>query len=76
MKNIIIKTIGVSLLLAMTSGCTSFVEDSNVDPDLLVTGNAKDYFQGILLANQFFQNSDQARTAMVWLNQANGEDRQ
>jgi starch-binding outer membrane protein, SusD/RagB family len=76
MKNILIKTISVSLLIVIASGCTNFVEDSNVDPDELITGNAKDYFQGILLANQFFQNSDQARTAMVWLNQANGEDRQ
>lgn len=76
MKNIFIKTISLSLLIVVASGCTNFVDDSNVDPDLLVTGNAKDYFQGILLADQFFQNSDQARTAMVWLNQANGEDRQ
>lgn len=66
----------MSLFLTLVVSCTSYVEDSNVDPDLLLTGNAKDYFQGILLANQFFQNSDQARTAMVWLNQANGEDRQ
>lgn len=76
MKNMLLKKICLLLLITLATSCTSFVEDSNVDPDLLAGGNAKDYFQGILLANQFFQNSDQARTAMVWLNQANGEDRQ
>lgn len=76
MKNILLKTSCLLLLITITSSCTSFVENSNVNPDLLLTGNAKDYFQGVLLANQFFQNSDQARTAMIWLNQANGEDRQ
>lgn len=76
MKNILLKTSCLLLLITIASSCTSYVEDSNVDPDLLLVGNAKDYFQGILLANQFFQNSDQARTAMIWLNQANGEDRQ
>ncbi len=76
MKNILIKLIYCLTLLTVINGCSSLVDDSNEDPDLLISANAKDYFQGILLANQFFQNSDGSRTSMIWLNQANGEDRQ
>lgn len=76
MKNIYIKKIGVSLLLATIFSCTSYVDDMNVDPDLLTEVGAKDLFQGVLLGNQFFQTSSIAREQMIWMNQANGENRQ
>jgi hypothetical protein len=76
MKNIYLKKIGVCLLLTTLFSCTSYVEDMNVDPDLLTNVGAKDLFQGILLGNQFFQTSGIAREQMIWMNQANGENRQ
>jgi len=76
MKNLLIKTFFLSLVLFAFSGCTSMVEDENVDPDLLTNVDSKNLFQGALLANQFFQNSSAVRDVMLWLNQANGENRQ
>ena len=76
MKNILLKPIGFSILILTVFGCTSYVEDSNTSPDLLTNSDAKNLFQGVLLADQFFQTSSVARDAMIWLNQANGEDRQ
>ena len=63
-------------MLSSVIGCTSYVEDSNVNLDSLTDSDAKNLFQGVLLADQFFQTSSVARDAMIWLNQANGEDRQ
>jgi hypothetical protein len=76
MKSIYIKTASLCLMLSIAIGCTSYVEDTNVSLDSLTDSNAKNLFQGVLLANQFFQTSATARDAMIWLNQANGEDRQ
>lgn len=76
MKNIYIKTATFCLLLSTVIGCTSYVEDSNVSLDSLTDSDAKNLFQGVLLADQFFQTSSVSRDAMIWLNQANGEDRQ
>jgi hypothetical protein len=76
MKNIFIKIVIPCLLLATIYSCTNYVDDSNVDPDLLTDSDAKNLFQGVLLADQFFQTSSNARSAMIWLNQANGENRQ
>lgn len=47
-----------------------------MDPDLITDSDARNLFQGILLANQFFQTSSNTRDVMIWLNQANGENRQ
>lgn len=47
-----------------------------MDPDLITESDAKNLFQGVLLANQFFQTSSNTRDVMIWLNQANGENRQ
>lgn len=76
MKNIIIKLIGSFLILTTLIGCTDYVEDMNVDPDLLTDSDARNLFQGVLLANQYFQTSSTVRDAMIWMNQANGENRQ
>lgn len=76
MKNIFIKTTSVCLLIGTLFSCTSYVDDMNVDPDLLTDVGAKDLFQGVLLGNQFFQTSGIAREQMIWMNQANGENRQ
>ncbi|MFE3872049.1 SusD/RagB family nutrient-binding outer membrane lipoprotein [Flavobacterium sp. ZS1P70] len=76
MKNIFIKTASLCLLLTTLSSCTDYVNDINVDPDNITDSNASNMFQGILLANQFFQTSGNTRDVMIWLNQANGEDRQ
>ena len=63
-------------MLSTLIGCTSYVEDSNVNLDSLTDSDAKNLFQGVLLADQFFQTSSVSRDVMIWLNQANGEDRQ
>ena len=76
MKNINIKLVALCTVLATIVGCTSYVDDLNVDPDNLLDSDAKNLFQGVLLANQFFQTSSNTRDVMIWLNQANGEDRQ
>lgn len=76
MKNIFIKTASLCLLLTTVIGCTDYVSDMNVDPDNLTDSDARNLFQGVLLANQFFQTSSNTREIMIWLNQANGENRQ
>lgn len=76
MKNKIFK-ISIFLLAAISVlSCTSLVENQNEDPDRLTNADAKNIFQGVLLANQFFQTSSTNRHAMIWLNQATGENRQ
>lgn len=47
-----------------------------MDPDLISDADGGSILQGALIANQFFQTSGNVRDAMLWLNQANGEDRQ
>jgi hypothetical protein len=76
MKEINIKLVTLCTLLITIISCTSYVDDLNVDPDNLLDSNSKNLFQGVLLANQFFQTSSNTRDVMIWLNQANGEDRQ
>lgn len=76
MKNINIKIVTFCAVLATLVGCTSYVDDFNVDPDLITDADSKNLFQGVLLANQFFHTSSNVRDVMIWLNQANGEDRQ
>jgi hypothetical protein len=76
MKNIFIKTASLCFLLTTLFSCTDLVNDSNIDPDNIIDSDASNMFQGVLLANQFFQTSSCARDAMIWLNQGNGEDRQ
>jgi hypothetical protein len=76
MKNITIKTASIFFIAIMLFSCTDYVSDTNVDPDLITDSDAKNLFQGILLANQFFQTSSNTRDVMIWLNQANGENRQ
>jgi hypothetical protein len=76
MKKIFIKKACLCLLITSLFGCTSFVEDINVDPDLISDSDGGNILQGALIANQFFQTSGNVRDAMLWLNQANGEDRQ
>jgi hypothetical protein len=59
-------------------GCTSYVEDINVDPNKVTADDAqsKNFFQSALLANQYFQTTNNVRNTMLWLGQANGSDRQ
>lgn len=76
MKNLVTKTFFFALVLFSFSGCTNLVDDENVDPDILTNVEAKNLLQGAILANQFFQNSSTVRNVMLWLNQANGENRQ
>lgn len=76
MKEINIKLVTLCTLLLTIISCTSYVDELNVDPDNLVDADSKNLFQGVLLANQFFQTSSNTRDVMIWLNQANGEDRQ
>jgi starch-binding outer membrane protein, SusD/RagB family len=74
MKKIFIYSIA-ALSILLTS-CTDYVDDINEDPDSLTDADSKNLFQSALLANQFLQTSASTRTTMIWLNQANGENRQ
>lgn len=58
--------------------CTNLVEDINVNPSKLSADDAqaKNIFQSVLLANQYFQTSNNVRNTMLWLGQATGVDRQ
>lgn len=76
MKNIYIKTIFICIALTTLFSCTDLVSDSNVDPDELSGSDARTLFQGTLLADQFFHTSSNVRDVMIWMNQANGENRQ
>lgn len=76
MKKLFIKSISLCFIATTIFSCTDYVSDSNVDPDLLTDSDAKNLFQGILIADQFFQTSSNTRDVMIWLNQANGENRQ
>lgn len=76
MKNIFLKTASLCLLLTTIISCTDYVDNINVDPDNLSDSDATNLFQGVLLANQFFQTSSSTREVMIWLNQAKGENRQ
>jgi hypothetical protein len=76
MKNIFLKTASICLLITTIFSCTDYVDNINVDPDNLSDSDATNLFQGVLLANQFFQTSSSTREVMIWLNQAKGENRQ
>jgi starch-binding outer membrane protein, SusD/RagB family len=76
MKKLFIKSISLCFIATTIFSCTDYVSDSNVDPDLLTDSDARNLFQGILLADQFFHTSSNTRDVMIWLNQANGENRQ
>jgi starch-binding outer membrane protein, SusD/RagB family len=76
MKNLYKKSISLCLVAITLFSCTDFVDDYNVDPDGILDSDAKNLFQGVILADQFFHTSGNARDIMVWLNQANGENRQ
>jgi hypothetical protein len=41
----------VTLYTNYISGCTSYVDDLNVDPDNLLDSDSKNLFQGVLLAS-------------------------
>jgi hypothetical protein len=66
------------LFASLLLGCTSYVEDINEDPNKLGVkdADASNVFQSALLANQFFQTTNNVRNTMLWLNQATGTDRQ
>ena len=70
MKNIFIKTVSLCLLITTIFSCSDYVDNINVDPDNLSDSDATNLFQGVLLANQFFQTSSNTRDVMIWLNQA------
>ena len=75
MKNIN-KILSILFVSATLFSCTEYVDGINEDPDNLIDADAKNLFQGAVLGNQFFQTSSVVRSAMIWMNQANGEDRQ
>lgn len=56
--------------------CESFVEGLNDDPNRPVSADATTMLEGVILSNQFWQNGELNRLAMIWLNQATGSDRQ
>lgn len=67
------------LLLSLAiAGCTDQVEDINTDPNKLGVDDAqsKNIFQSVLLANQYFQTTNNLRNTMLWLGQGTGIDRQ
>lgn len=67
----------ILFVLAVTS-CTNLVEDINENPNKLAISNAQatNIFQSVLLANQYFQTTNNVRNAMLWIGQGTGADRQ
>lgn len=63
------------MLLSVFS-CTDYVEGLEEDPDLLVDASPELIIQSAMLGNQFFHTSSSLRSSMLWLNMANGENRQ
>jgi len=58
------------------SSCTSYVDELNDDPNQPTDAGIANLVQGVQLSNQFWQSGESNRTAMLWLNQATGADRQ
>lgn len=66
------------LIAFSAASCTNLVEDINVNPNKLSADDAqaKNIFQSVLLANQYFQTTNNVRNTMLWLGQGTGIDRQ
>lgn len=64
------------LTLFTTLSCSKYVEDLNVDPNKFLDSSPEVMFQGMLLANQYWQKGQGLRIAMIWMNQSTGSDRQ
>ncbi len=64
------------LLLLLTGSCKKYVEGYEKDPNGLLETNIEQITQGILLEQQFALKDEGLRTAMIWLNQATGSQRQ
>jgi len=73
MKKIFLTLLTFVLVL---SACTNYIEDQNTDPNSPQDADATNMFQGVILANQFWQTAASSRLAMIWMNQATGADRQ
>jgi hypothetical protein len=73
MKNLYILTF---LSIFIATSCSNYVEDLNDDPNQPVDAGLENIVQGVQLSNQFWQTGESNRTAMLWLNQATGSDRQ
>lgn len=63
-------------MLFSVFSCTDYVEGLEDDPDNLTDAAAKVIIQSAMLGNQFFHTSSSIRSSMLWLNMANGENRQ
>ncbi|WP_051621333.1 SusD/RagB family nutrient-binding outer membrane lipoprotein [Leeuwenhoekiella sp. MAR_2009_132] len=63
-------------LLAFVSSCTSYVDELNDDPNQPTDAGIANIIQGVQLSNQFWQAGESNRTAMLWINQGTGADRQ
>jgi hypothetical protein len=66
------------LFACVAISCTDLADGINVDPNALSVSDAqaKNIFQSALLANQYFQTSNNVRNTMLWLDQGTGIDRQ
>jgi hypothetical protein len=66
------------LFTGLLFSCTDMVEGINEDPNKLSINDAQavNVFQSALLANQFFQTTNNVRNTMLWLGQGTGIDRQ
>jgi hypothetical protein len=56
------------LFACVAISCTDLADGINVDPNLSLMPKLK-YFQSALLANQYFQTSNNVRNTMLWLDQ-------
>jgi hypothetical protein len=59
------------LFACVAISCTDLADGINVDPNALSVSDAqaKNIFQSALLANQYFQTSNNVRNTMLWLDQ-------
>jgi hypothetical protein len=57
------------LFACVAISCTDLADGINVDPNALSVADAQNIFQSALLANQYFQTSNNVRNTMLWLDQ-------
>ena len=63
-------------IIGLFSSCKKFVEGYEKDPNGIRYTVVEQELTAVMLENQFFHKGDGMRLAMMWLNQATGQDRQ
>ncbi len=70
------KLILIFAIIGLFSSCEKFVEGYEKDPNGIGYTVVDQELTAVMLENQFFHKADGLRIAMMWMNQATGQDRQ